>query len=145
MIIEIPVSAKKTQEDQPLSNTWTEDHLDIDTRNLIDSHVGRADPSQVKIRGKCFTEQDKLKIRGAIKKIVDSQMIPFIRQKVRDLDESIGNTRKGFKNSISMFFKKPERGENDGLKETFRMNKSDLELRNLCDLAFVMQDYETAN
>jgi len=34
--------------------------------------------------------------------------------------------------------------ENDGLKESFKMNKSELELRNLCDLAFVFQDYETA-
>lgn len=43
-----------------------------------------------------------------------------------------------------MLWKKPERGENDGLKETFKMNKEELELRNLVDLAFVTQDYETA-
>jgi len=37
----------------------------------------------------------------------------------------------------------PERGENDGLKEGFRMNKSEIELRNLVDLSFVFQDFET--
>ena len=40
--------------------------------------------------------------------------------------------------------KKPERGENDGTKESFRMNRPELEMRNLSDLAFVFQDYETA-
>lgn len=42
-----------------------------------------------------------------------------------------------------MLWKKPERGENDGLKESFKMNKDELELCNLIDLAFVTQDYET--
>lgn len=43
-----------------------------------------------------------------------------------------------------MLWKKPERGENDGIKESFKMNKDELELCNLVDLAFVSQDYETA-
>lgn len=41
-------------------------------------------------------------------------------------------------------WKKAERGENDGLKENFKMNKEELEMVNLVDLAFVAQDYETA-
>jgi hypothetical protein len=36
-----------------------------------------------------------------------------------------------------MLWKKPERGENDGLKESFKMNKDELELCNLVDLSFV--------
>lgn len=36
-----------------------------------------------------------------------------------------------------MLWKKPERGENDGLKESFKMNKEELELCNLVDLSFV--------
>lgn len=44
-----------------------------------------------------------------------------------------------------MLWKKPERGENDGIKENFKMNKQELELRNLIDLSFVCQDYETAS
>ena len=43
-----------------------------------------------------------------------------------------------------MLWKKPERGENDGIKENFKMNKQELELRNLIDLSLVCQDYETA-
>ena len=37
----------------------------------------------------------------------------------------------------NILVKKSDRLENDGLKESFKMNKSELELRNLCDLAFV--------
>lgn len=63
--------------------------------------------------------------------------MPFIERKIRNLEINIANTRKGIKNSLMSFLKKPERGENDGLKETFKMNKEELELRNLVDLAFV--------
>ena len=40
-------------------------------------------------------------------------------------------------------FKSSERGENDGMQSNFKMNRSELELRTLTDLAFVIQDYET--
>jgi hypothetical protein len=53
------------------------------------------------------------------------------------LEISIANTRKGIKNQFKNFWKNKERGENDGLKENFKMNKEELELRNLVDLAFV--------
>ena len=79
-----------------------------------------------------------------MRKIIEVHLVPFIRTRIRTLEETVAKTRKGIKNSFTNFFKKPDRGENDGLKDGFRMNKSDLELRNLCDLAFVSQDYETA-
>ena len=75
---------------------------------------------------------------------MESHIVPFIRQRIRTLEEAVAKTKKGLKNSISNFFKKPDRGENDGLKDGFRMSKAELEMRNLCDLAFVSQDYETA-
>lgn len=62
-----------------------------------------------------------------------------------NLEDSIAKTRKGFKNYLAnILVKKSERQGNDGLKDSFKMNKQELELRNLCDLAFVFQDYETA-
>lgn len=33
--------------------------------------------------------------------------------------------------------KKHDRGENEGKSDNFKMNKSDIEMRNLIDLAFV--------
>ena len=80
-----------------------------------------------------------------MKKIVEVRLMPFNRAKIRSLEESVAKTRKGIKNAFSHWLKKPDRGESDGLKDAFRMNKAEHELRNLCDLAFVSQDYETAN
>mmetsp|Transcript_41884 Transcript_41884/g.64101 ORF Transcript_41884/g.64101 Transcript_41884/m.64101 type:complete len:126 (-) Transcript_41884:2660-3037(-) len=80
-----------------------------------------------------------------MKSIIEKSILPFNHNRIRALEDSVAKTRKGIKNSLSNFFmKKSERGEGDGLKENFRMNKTEIELRNLCDLAFVAQDYDTA-
>jgi hypothetical protein len=95
-------------------------------------------------RGRSFSQNDREKLKVTVRKLIEKQILPFIERKIRNLEINITNTRKGLKNSIKMLWKKPERGENDGLKESFKMNKEELELCNLVDLAFVTQDYETA-
>jgi hypothetical protein len=77
-------------------------------------------------------------MRSHLRKIMEGRLMPFNRNKIRTLEESVAKTRKGIKNQLSNWLlKKPDRLENDGLKEAFRMNKAEHELRNLCDLAFV--------
>jgi len=85
-------------------------------------------------------------MRANMKKITENHLLPFMKQKIRTLEDNVNKTHKGFKNRFVSAFglKAPERGENDGLKSNYRMNKSELELRNLVDVAFVLQDYETA-
>ena len=80
-----------------------------------------------------------------IKKMAEQHLIQFMKNKVKTLEENVAKTRKGVKNRFSSLLglKTPERGENDGTKPGFRMNKSELELRNLIDTAFVFQDYDT--
>ena len=78
-----------------------------------------------------------------MRKIVEKILLPFVVQRIQNLEQNITKTRKGFTNKMFRAFKGPERGESEGLKASFKMNKSDLELRNLIDLAFVIQDYET--
>ena len=97
--------------------------MDLDTRNLIDVQVAMADPSAKKIRGQGFSQADRTKVKGHMRRIIEQHIIPSTQKKIRILDDSVTKTRKGLKNSISNFFKKPERGENDGLKDGFRMNK----------------------
>ena len=63
--------------------------------------------------------------------------------KISTTENAIKMTRKGLKNTISRFLKAPERSEDAGLKSDFMMNKSELELRQLVDLSFAVQDYET--
>jgi len=81
-----------------------------------------------------------------MKKITELHLVPFIKNKIKTLEDNVFKTRKTVKQKfLSAFgFKAPERGEFDGMREGFSMNKSELELRNLVDLSFVFQDYETA-
>jgi hypothetical protein len=76
--------------------------------------------------------------------MIEKPILTFIEKKIRNLEVNLSETRKGIKNKIFSLWKKSERGENDGLKENFKMNKDELEMVNLVDLAFVAQDYETA-
>jgi len=48
-------------------------------------------------------------------------VLPFIERKIKQYEGHIANTRKGIKNQFKMFWKKPERGENEGAKESFKV------------------------
>lgn len=125
---------------------WIDKYIDIDARNLVDIQVAMAAPNEKKIRGAAFSPADRQKMKQHFKKIMEVRLMPFNRNKIRTLEESVAKTRKGIKNQLSNWLlKKPDRLENDGLKDAFRMNKAEHELRYLCDLAFVSQDYETAS
>ena len=63
-------------------------------------------------------------------------------QRIQAIEANIAKTRKGISKFFRVF-KSSERGENDGMASNFRMNRSELELRTLTDLSFVIQDYET--
>jgi len=76
-------------------------------------------------------------------KLVETQFIPQFENKIRGLEFNITKTSKGIKNQFKNFWKKPERAENEGQKDNFRLNKQENEIRNLVDLALVSQDYDT--
>ena len=76
--------------------------------------------------------------------MIEKNILPFLEKKIRFLETNIQNTRKGVKNAFKSLWKKPVRGENDGLKENFKMNKDELEFASLISLCLVTQDYETA-
>jgi hypothetical protein len=130
-----------------LPDIWSDSHVDLDARYFIDMQMAKANPSLKKIRGTCFSLNDRNKIKTHLKKITEIFLVPFIKQKIKNLEESVFKTRKTVKQKfLSAFgFKAPERNENDGLRKDFRMNKSEMELRNLIDIAFVFQDYETVS
>lgn len=97
------------------------------------------------IRGNGFSEENRDDIIKVLKKIIEKGILPFIERKIRAIEGNVSNTRKGIKNQFKSLWKKSERGENDGLKENFKMNKEEIELRSLIDIAMVCQDYETAS
>jgi hypothetical protein len=89
------------------------------------------------IRGGSFSEQDRDNIQRVLKRVIEKGILPFIEKRIRNLEGSVANTRKGIKNQFKSLWKKSERGENDGLKDNFKMNREEIELRNLVDLAMV--------
>ncbi len=99
---------------------------------------------ETQLRGRSFSQEDRDQLQKLIRRMIEKQILPGIEKRIRALELSIANTRKGIKNQFKNLWKKTERGENDGLRENFKMNKEEVELRNLSDLAFVAQDYETA-
>jgi hypothetical protein len=116
----------------PLEDLWSQ-LTDLDEQGLMQElHL------ESQIRGRSFTQDDREKISATLKRLTEKSVLPFIEKRVRNLEISIANTRKGIKNQFKNLWKKAERGENDGLKENFKMNKEELELRNLLDLALVV-------
>jgi hypothetical protein len=50
------------------------------------------------LRGRSFSDPDRLKISQVLKKVIEKQMLPFIEKRIRSLETNIANTRKGIKN-----------------------------------------------
>jgi len=73
-----------------------------------------------------------------VRRIIEKYLLPFAQKKIVSVESNVRKTRYGKINMIRNFFKESERGDNDGLKNNFKMNKNELELRSLIDLAFVI-------
>eukprot|EP00347_Sterkiella_histriomuscorum_P023756 403333495 len=137
-IYEIPMT-RGDSNNAGIEDIWSK-FVELDEQSILQElHL------EQQCRGRSFSVDDRQKIKATVRRIIEKQILPFIERKIRNLEVNIANTRKGIKNSLKMLWKKPERGENDGLKESFKMNKEELELCNLVDLSFVTQDYETAS
>lgn len=134
-IFEIRMSGNRGQEEQkaPLPDQW-KDYTDIDLRTF--------DPS-LGLKGQGFTQNDRTLTGQVVRRIIEKYLLPQAVMKIQNIEANVRKTRAGKFNMIKNFFKETERGESDGLKATFRMNRNELELRNLIDLAFVIQDYQT--
>lgn len=115
----------------PLDDLWVR-LTDLDEQGLMMELNMENGPL---LRGRSFSETDRDQIQAVLKRMIEKQVLPFIEKRIRMLETNIANTRKGIKNQFKSLWKKSERGENDGLKENFKMNKEELELRSLVDLA----------
>jgi hypothetical protein len=52
------------------------------------------------IRGRSFSNEDRVKIKATIRKLIEKSILPFIERKIRNLEIAISNTRKGIKNTF---------------------------------------------
>ena len=98
MIFDIPMSNRNKQSEGPIEDLWVEKYIDMDARNLIDLQVAMADPNEKRIRGQCFTSADRLKVKTHMRNIAEKRLMPFARQRIRSLEETVAKTRKGIKN-----------------------------------------------
>lgn len=97
------------------------------------------DPSVRKVRGKIFSKENRLNLTITMRKFVDTRVISWFKIRIRIFDEIVSKSKRNFKVKIANFFKSNnDRAENEGLAEHFKMNKQEIELRSLCDLALVI-------
>jgi hypothetical protein len=93
--------------------------------------------------GQLFLKDDRDLAKANVYKVIEMSMIPFIAQRIVQINDIVSKTRRGLGNMFKNMFKKTERNENDGERVGFKMNKQDIELRSLVDTSFIVQDYET--
>lgn len=92
--------AKSTENVAPLEDLWTK-FTDLDEQGLMQElHM------ESLLRGRSFGNEDRDRIQNALKRMIEKSVLPFIEKKIKNLEVSIANTRKGFKNSMKNFFKK---------------------------------------
>ena len=70
--------------------------------------------------------------------MIEKFIVPHARTKVEKIEANVRKTRAGKINMFKNFFKESERKENEGIMSGFKMNKNEIELRSLTDLAFII-------
>jgi len=99
--------------------------------------------------GCCLSEEDVEGLRGLVQDIVKGGVIPQMERRIFTLNANITNNRKGVKNAIKMWWRKPreeERPQSPGAPKgcQYKYNSIETQLRLLADTLFIMKDYETA-
>jgi hypothetical protein len=126
--IKMSPTTEEAKEEKKLPDAW-KDYLDIDLRHF--------DPNFT-VRGMRFTTNDRTVASQVVRKLIEKELLPFAIMKIQGIEANVRKTRSGKINMIKGWFKESERTETDGLKQNFKMNRNELELRNLIDLAFVI-------
>ena len=74
-----------------------------------------------------------------MRKFVEGRVISWFKNRIRIFDDIVAKSKRNLKVKIlNMFKSNNDRAENEGLAENFKMNKQEIELRSLCDLALVI-------
>ena len=79
-IFEVPMTG--LQSSNPNEQLWPDRLVDLDARNLIDMQVAITDPGAKRIRGACFTEQDRQQVKTACRKLIEERLVPFIKHRI---------------------------------------------------------------
>lgn len=90
-IFEVPMSdrTRAHSADNKNEDIWLEKYIDLDSRALIDARVAMTDPSSRKVRGKAFSAADRLVVKAHIKRMAEAHLIPFMKTKIKTLDDVV--------------------------------------------------------
>ncbi|XP_023636322.1 trafficking protein particle complex subunit 8 isoform X2 [Capsella rubella] len=96
--------------------------------------------------GCALTGDDIVEIKDLIQEFASRHIIPYMEQKVRELNQQISATRKGLRNQIkNLWWRK---GKDDGPDATkgsmYTFSSTESQIRILGDYAFMLHDYELA-
>ncbi|KFK25856.1 hypothetical protein AALP_AA8G171200 [Arabis alpina] len=96
--------------------------------------------------GCVLTGDDIVEIKDLMQEFTSRHIIPYMEQKVRELNQQISATRKGFRNQIkNLWWRK---GKDDGPETTkgpmYTFSSNESQIRILGDYAFMLHDYELA-
>ncbi|TYK25327.1 trafficking protein particle complex subunit 8 [Cucumis melo var. makuwa] len=95
----------------------------------------------------CFlSNEDLIEIRELMQNLSSKHIIPYMEQKIRELNQQVSATRKGFRNQIkNLWWRK---GKDDAVDSpngpTYTYNSIESQIRVLGDYAFMLRDYELA-
>jgi len=96
-----------------------------------------------------FSDENVVNTQELVRNIVSKGVIPQMERRIFALNTNITNNRKGVKNAIKLWWRKPkeeERSVSSGAQKScqYKYNSIESQLRLLADTLFIMCDYETA-
>ncbi|KAL0887791.1 hypothetical protein Bca101_011774 [Brassica carinata] len=96
--------------------------------------------------GCALTGDDIVEIKDLMQEFASRHIIPYMEQKVRDLNQQISATRKGLRNQIkNLWWRKGKDDIPDSAKgSTYTFSSTESQIRILGDYAFMLHDYELA-
>jgi len=116
------------------------------------------------IRGACLSPMDKRAIRRYVANMVATGLVPAVERRIANLNTTVTNAKKGVKNVIKSFWRKPKESVSSALSDAsgnrndgnpsnklapseiarYRYDSIESQTRLLADTLFLMRDYEAA-
>ncbi|KAH0931612.1 hypothetical protein HID58_008729 [Brassica napus] len=94
--------------------------------------------------GCALTGDDIVEIKDLMQEFASRHIIPYMEQKVRDLNQQISATRKGLRNQIKNLWWEKRKRRCSGFNQRYTFSSTESQIRILGDYAFMLHDYELA-
>lgn len=103
------------------------------------------------VRGCCLSADDMLALKDLVHQLAIKEVVPAMEKRVTTLNTTVSSTRKGVKNVLKSWWRKPREASDDrnssgagGGQVQYRFDQIENQILLLADSAFVMKDVDTA-